>query len=66
MIANFAATGNPIGENVDGLNQWDPVESEPFKGLIIDQQLKFDVMEESERIQKTWEKFYEETGTKFC
>ncbi|KAG5669159.1 hypothetical protein PVAND_017054 [Polypedilum vanderplanki] len=63
-IAAFIMTGNPNNEKLGNI-KWLPVSSEPFEGLIFDEELKFQPLNECERVHKIWEQFYNETGTKY-
>lgn len=65
IFASFANTGNPNNPEIADV-KWDPVDSEPYQGLIIDQKLKTEVIAETKQCLEFWEKLYEENGTKFC
>ena len=57
--------GNPNNPEIAEVD-WKPVESKPYKGLIIDQKLEMREFEEAGRILDFWEKLFEEIGVKFC
>ncbi|KAG5679781.1 hypothetical protein PVAND_009319 [Polypedilum vanderplanki] len=63
-IAEFVMTGNPNNKKLGDV-KWLPVSSEPFEGLIFNEELKFQPLDECERAHKIWEQFYHETGTKY-
>ena len=64
IITSFAASGNPNNPEIAEVN-WNPVENEPYKGLIIDQKLEIKEFEEAERILDFWLKLFKENGVKF-
>lgn len=67
MLTSFAATGNP-NDNVVGADiqnvRFDPVEgiAPPFKGLIIGEDLKFEILPENERLE-IWNQLYNSSNT---
>ncbi|KAL7024852.1 hypothetical protein ACKWTF_013219 [Chironomus riparius] len=65
IFASFVNTGNPNNPEIGDV-EWEPVNSEPYKGLIIDQKLAIDVLDETKRCLEFWNKLFEENGAKFC
>jgi carboxylesterase type B len=65
IITSFAKNGNPKNPEIAEVD-WKPVESEPYNGLIIDQELKIEEFDEARRILDFWEKLFEENGANFC
>lgn len=66
ILTSFASDGNPnenvIGADMQGV-QFEPVEAlePPFKGLILDEDIKFDVLPEGERLE-IWDQLYKATN----
>ncbi|KAL7024848.1 hypothetical protein ACKWTF_013218 [Chironomus riparius] len=65
IITSFSANGNPNNPEIADVH-WKPIDSKPYKGLIIDQKLKIKEFEEAERILNFWMKLFDENGAKFC
>jgi carboxylesterase type B len=61
---SFVMNGDPNNEKLGNII-WRPVASEPFEGMLFDQELEFKPLQESERVQSIWEAFYRETDTKY-
>jgi len=57
--------GNPNNSEIAEVD-WKPVDSEPYKGLIIDQKLEMKEFDEANRILDFWEKLFDENDVKFC
>jgi hypothetical protein len=66
VLTSFAATGNPNANLTDADMQgvqFDPVESKesPYKGLIIEENLKFEILPEHQRLA-SWNQLYEDSN----
>ncbi|KAJ6635997.1 Esterase B1 [Pseudolycoriella hygida] len=66
VLTSFAITGDPNSNALDFETYsivWEPVNTPPYKGLIIDKTLEFNVLEQSERL-KLLESLYEESSVR--